>query len=112
MFDDQKRWRFRELQHRQDSGLITGEEKVELARLESEIENEEIAYLSPATAQMRDDSERLESQNRTLEELARRKEVLVERLRVFLEETRRERQAIDSELAAVLADDRNGHMEE
>jgi hypothetical protein len=47
----------------------------------------------------------VERQNRKLEELVRRREAFVDRLRGFLADARREREAIDSELAAVLAED-------
>jgi hypothetical protein len=112
MFDAEKRSRFRELQLRQDAGLISAEEQVELAKLDGEIQNDEVSYLTRASDRLRTDSEVIERQNRSLEELVRRKEALVERLCSFLDEARRERQAIDSELAEVLADGRNGHTEE
>lgn len=105
MFDAEKRSRFRTLQERQDAGLADANEQAELAKLASEIEGSEAAYLTPATARIRQDRERIERQNRKLEELVRRRNAFVERLSGFLAEARREREAIDSELAAVLAED-------
>jgi hypothetical protein len=105
MFDAEKRLRFRMLQERQDTGMASADEQAELAKLARELESGEAAYLTPATERIRQDHERLERQNRKLEELVRRREVFVERLRGFLADARRERETIDSELAAVLAED-------
>lgn len=112
MFDADKRSRFRQLRQRLEGGTVTPEEKGELRKLENQIEGDEATYLTPASERIQSESERLESQNRSLEALVRRREALVERLRVFLAEARSERKAIESELAEVLADGRNGHTEE
>lgn len=105
MLDAEKKSRFRTLQRRQDAGLITADEQVELANLAGEIESGEAKYLVPAAEQIRQNRERVECQNRKLEELVRRREAFIERLRCFLSDAHREREAIDSELAAVLAED-------
>lgn len=105
MFDAEKRSRFRALRQRQDAGLATADEQAELVKLATEIESAEAAYLTPATERIRQDRARIEGQNRKLEELVRRREAFVARLRGFLADARRERDAIDSELAAVLAED-------
>lgn len=105
MFDAEKRSRFRELQERQDAGLASADDRAELGRLASEIESGEAVYLASATERIRQDRERVERQNRKLEELVRRREGFAERLRGFLADARREREAIDTELAAVLAED-------
>lgn len=105
MFDAEKRSRFRTLTQRQNAGLTSTHEQAELEKLASEIEASEAAYLVPAIERIRQDRERVERQNRKLQELARRRGVFVERLRGFLADARREREAIDRELAAVLAED-------
>lgn len=105
MFDAEKRSRYRTLRQRQDAGLATDDEKAELVKLVSDIESAEAAHLAPATERIRQDRERVERQNHKLEELVRRREAFVERLGGFLADARREREAIDSELAAVLAED-------
>lgn len=105
MFDAEKKSRFCTLQERQDAGLITAHEQAELSKLVGEIESTEAAYLTPATERIRQDRERVEHQNRKLEELVRRRQAFLDRLRGFLADARREREAIDSELAAVLAED-------
>ncbi|HQU43838.1 MAG TPA: hypothetical protein PK867_13560 [Pirellulales bacterium] len=105
MFDAEKRSRFRTLQQRQDAGLASADEQAELAKLVGEIESGEVAYLTPATERTRQDRERVERQNHKLEELVRRREAFVERLRGFLADARREREVIESELADVLAED-------
>jgi hypothetical protein len=69
----------------------------------SEIEAAEAIYLTPATESIRREREAIEAQNRTLEVLGRRKVALALRLSNFLAEAQAERQAIESELTAVLA---------
>ena len=58
-----------------------------------------VIYLIPATERIQQDRERVERQNHRLEELVGRRQAFVERLRGFLADARREREAIDSELA-------------
>ena len=55
------------------------------------------AYLVPATERLRQQREAIEAQNRVLEVLAHRKEVLVRRLHDFLSEAQAERRAIECE---------------
>jgi hypothetical protein len=105
MFDAEKRSRFRTLHQRQDAGSATADEQAELDKLFTELESGEAAYLIPATERIQQDRERVERQNHKLEELVGRRQAFVERLRGFLVDARREREAIDSELAAVLAEE-------
>jgi hypothetical protein len=95
--------RFQELRQRQDAGLLTEAEQAELAQLTEEIEATEGRYLGPATERMRREREAIEKQNRSLENLARRKEALLQRLQAFLAESATERRAIERELAGVLS---------
>ncbi len=110
MCSEQHRQRFQELRARE--GTLTEPEKAELAQLVQELKNAEAAYLTPATERLRRERERIETQNRTLELLARGREALVQRLGTFLEEARAERQAIDCELAAVLAGSQGSSTDE
>ena len=103
MSEEQKRSRFQELRGRQQQSTLTEAEQAELAILVQELEAAEASYLTPATQRLRQEREALETQNRTLEALALRREALVRRLRDFLAEAQAERRAIDRELAAVLA---------
>jgi hypothetical protein len=106
MWDEQKRSRFHQLRQRQRDGGLPTVEQAELALLVKELEAAEAGYLTPATERLRQERETLEAQNRALEVLGRRKEVLALRLRDFLAEAQAERQAIESEFAAVLAGNR------
>jgi len=106
VWDEKKRCRFHELRQRQRDGGLPAVEQAELAVLVRELEAAEASYLAPATESLRQERETLEAQNRTLELLGRRKELLALRLRDFLAEAQTERQAIDSEFAAVLAGNR------
>ncbi|HEV3006297.1 MAG TPA: hypothetical protein VGX78_17640 [Pirellulales bacterium] len=104
MWDEQKHFRFRQLQQRQQESVLTEDERAELALLVQEIEAEEASYLVPAAERLRREREMLETQNQTLAGLALRKEAFVSRLRHFLADAQAERRAIEDELAAV----RNG----
>ncbi len=103
MWDEQKRSRFEQLRQHRETSVRPEAEQAELALLTQELEAAEAGYLTPATERLRQEREALESQNRALETLARRKQALVQRLHDFLAETQAERRAIDGELAAVLA---------
>jgi hypothetical protein len=103
MWDEQNRCRFQELRQGQEGNTLTETEKVELGKLFQELEAAEAAYLTPATERTRQEHLELEAQNRTLENLVKRKEALVQRLGDFLAKAKAERGAIESELAEVLA---------
>jgi len=86
MWEDQKRSRFQQLRECRRAGGLTEAEEVELARLTEELEAAEANYLTPVTEQLRRERETVETQNRTLEVLALRKDASVLRLRQFLAE--------------------------
>jgi|SRR5436190_24355885 len=104
MWEEQKSIRLQQLRQRDRETVLTESERAELELLTQELEAAETAYLTPATERLRQERESVEAQNRTLEALARRKEALVQRLRAFLVETKTEQQAIESEVAAALAE--------
>lgn len=112
MWDTQKHSRFQYLSQGQQNKLLTEAEQAELALLVQELEADEAGYLASATNRLRQQREALESQNGTLEVLARRKEALAQRLRDFLAQTQTERRVIESELAAVLASTPGPHTDE
>jgi hypothetical protein len=103
MWNEQKRARFEQLRQGSKEGRLTALEQAELAQLVKELETAEATYLTPATERLRQEREKIESRNRVLADLAQRKGALVTRLREVLNTSRAERQAIDGELAAVLA---------
>ena len=109
MWDEQKRQRFQEL--RQRDGLLSETERAELALLVQELEAGEVVYLAPATKRLREERETLDGQNRAMEALALRKEALVLRLRDFVAKAEAEHQAIEGELAAVLAGNRESEAD-
>ena len=112
MWEEQKSSRFQELRERQQKSTLTEAEQAELAILVQELEAAEAGYLTPATQRLRQERENLETQNRTLEVLAHRKEALLLRLRDFLAEAQAERRAIECELATVLAPGRGSETDE
>jgi predicted O-linked N-acetylglucosamine transferase (SPINDLY family) len=101
MWEPQKRQRFQQLRERCDR--LDAAEKAELAALTQELEAAEAAYLNGAAQRLRQERKRIERQNRSLETLAARRRDLICRLECVLAEARSERNAIDSELALVLA---------
>ncbi len=102
MWGEGQRQRFQQLRHRDLRGLLTQSERAELASLVRELERAESDYLAPATRRLREQREAIEAQNCSLQDLVRRKEALVRRLREFLEDAHAERKAIEGELASVL----------
>ncbi|HTU17910.1 MAG TPA: hypothetical protein VMG10_07580 [Gemmataceae bacterium] len=87
MWEQQKSHRFQELRQRQQANQLSEGEQAELALLVMEVEAAEAAYLTPATQKLQQEREALEDQNRSLENLAHRKEALARRLHDFLAET-------------------------
>jgi cell division protein ZapA (FtsZ GTPase activity inhibitor) len=69
----------------------------------TELESTNSADLSEATRKFRSEREHVESRNRQLESLLVRRRGLAQQLDNALNNARSERQAIDSELATVLA---------
>jgi len=103
MWDEQKHLPIHQLRQRQSGGGLSEAERGELALLVLELEATEANYLIPATERLRQERKTLESQNRSLEVLRRRKEALALRLRHFLPESQAERQATETAFAAVRA---------
>jgi hypothetical protein len=101
MTAEQKRERVREL------GSLpqprSAESEAELALLLAEVQAAEGANLANATQRMRSEREAMETRIRSLERLAERRASLLTRLEETLTEASAERQAIDGELASVLA---------
>jgi hypothetical protein len=106
MWEEHKRSRFQQLRERKRDGVLAETEQAELAILEQELEAAEDRYLIPATEGLRKERVALAAQNRTLENLTERKKILVRRLSDFLAEAQAERNAIECELAEVVAGSR------
>ena len=102
MWDEQKRQRFALLCQRESAGVIADTERSELESLVEELQSTEATYLAPATERLREERQELDTQNRALEGLARRRETLARHLRDVLAEAQAERRAIQGELAALL----------
>ncbi len=112
MSADETHSRFQQLRQRQEENALTAPEQAELERLTQELEAAESVYLRGATERLREQRELVESQNRALAALARRKESLILRLRDVLTEARAERRMIERELATVLAGGQNPETNE
>jgi hypothetical protein len=101
MWQEHQRARFQLLRERESH--LTDAERAELASLVQALEDAEGAYLNAATERMRQERELIDKQNRSLEELANRRKALAQRLNSVVTEARAERNAIERELASVLA---------
>jgi hypothetical protein len=77
MWSEEKRRRFQELRRDELERELTPEEEGELSALIRELEEAEAAYLRPANERLRRERERIEAQNRTLQETIKRKQALI-----------------------------------
>lgn len=102
MWDQQRRERFQELRRRELAGALSPEEQGELALLVHELEQQEAAYLGPATERLRREYEVMLAETQALEALAHRKEALIQDLESVLAKTQAERTAIAEEEARLL----------
>jgi hypothetical protein len=109
MWDRKKHERFQELRQRQLAGVLSAEQQDELASMVQELEQQEAAYLSPATQRLRQEYEAMLAENQALEALVRRKEALVQHLEGVLANIRAERTAIAEEEARLLSRKAAGH---
>ncbi len=104
MWNEEQRKRFQELRTGDREKTLSGTEQKELARMIRELEEEEAAYLHPATKRLEQKTRQTQAQNRILKTLVRRQQNLVNRMKRSLEESQKEQQAIDAELQRVLED--------
>ena len=102
MWDEQTRRRFELLRQRESAGVIADTERSELESFLEELQSAEAIYLTPATEGLREKRRELDTQNRALEALARRRETLARHLHGVLAEAQAERQTIQGELVALL----------
>ena len=102
MWDEQTRRRFELLRQRETEGVIADSERCELDSLVEELDSAEATYLTPAAERLREERQELDTQNRALEALARRRETLARHLRDVLADAQAERRAIQGELTALL----------
>lgn len=102
MWDEPTRRRFELLRQREIAGVIANTERSELESLVEELQSAEATYLTPATERLREERQELDTQNRALEVLARRRETLARHLHDVLAEAQAERRAIQGELTALL----------
>ena len=102
MLTELQRERFRALQQKEDNDTLSGAEQEELQGFVQLIEDAEAVYLRPATERIRQESLRLEEQNRALQALVRREERLARRLERFLALSASERARINAQVRAIL----------
>lgn len=102
MLTEAQRQHFRELQQKEDEGILSVSEREELQALIQIIEDAETVYLRPATERIRQERFKIAEQNRALEALIQRKERLARRLERILSLSLAEREKINAEVAAIL----------
>lgn len=101
MTSDERRTRLRALRQQEAEGSLTDSERAELDQIFHEMDAEEAALLSGATARLDAEIARVEAENAELTELIDRERRLVNHLRQVLEEAGTERRAIQDELARI-----------
>ena len=102
MWNDEQKQRFQELRNRERQQELTTLEKTELARMIQELEEEEAAYLRPATRRFEQRNIQMAAQNAALKTLVEKEKRLNRYLQKVLKKVDSERQAISAELTSIL----------
>jgi hypothetical protein len=102
MWNKEQKQRFQALRSRERQNVLTVQEQAELAQMIQELEEEEAAYLRPATERLELRNLQLAAQNEALNTLLKREERLNRYLLKVLSKVDSERQAIAAELASIL----------
>ncbi len=102
MWNDEQKQRFQMLRTRDRQQALTSAEQAELARMIQELEDEEAAYLRPATQRLEQRNTQMAAQNAALKTLVEKEERLNRYLQKVLKKVDRERQALAAELASIL----------
>ena len=102
MWNEEQKQRFQALREHEWRNELTAEEHAELAQMFQELEEEEAAYLRPATERLAQHNLQLATQNEDLNTLLKREERLNRYLRKVLSKVDRERQAIAADLVSIL----------
>ena len=102
MRNDEQKQRFQMLRTREQQQELSEPERVELSRMVHDIEEEEAAYLQPATRHLAQRNLWIAGQNTALKTLVEREKQLNRYLLRALKKVDNERQAISTELARIL----------
>ena len=102
MWNEDQRKRFQELRTGDREKTLTQTEQTELARMIHELEEEEAAYLRPATQRLEQRNRETDAQNAALKILVDRQKRLNRYLQRVLQKVDRERQEISMELASIM----------
>jgi D-serine dehydratase len=102
MWSDEQKQRFQHLGTRDREQKLTEGEKTELAGMIKELEEEEAAYLRPATERLKQQNTQRAKQNEALKTLVEREKRLNRYLRKVLRKVDSERNAIATELATII----------
>ncbi|GAC1310566.1 MAG: hypothetical protein NVSMB27_47500 [Ktedonobacteraceae bacterium] len=102
MWDEEQKQRFQTLRTRQRTDELNEAEQAELARMIRDLEEEEAAYLRPATQRLEESNRQKTAQNAALKTLVEREKRLNRYLRKVLQKVDNERQAISTELAKIM----------
>ncbi len=102
MWNDEQRQRFQALRTRERQQGLTASEKTELAQMIQELEEEEAAYLRPATQRLEHRNLEMAAQNAAMKTLVAREKRLSRYLQKVLKKVDDERSAIAAELTSIL----------
>lgn len=104
MWSDEQKQHFNSLRTRERQHNLTDGEKIELAGLIRELEEEEARYLHPANLRLDEKILRTEEQNRLLKALVRRQQSLIRRMERLLADSQTEQLSINNEVQRILAE--------
>lgn len=102
MWNEGQKQRFQALRDHEWRKELTAEEQAELDQMIRELEEEEAAYLQPATERLEVRNHQLAAQNEALKTLVKREKRLNRYLQKVLSKVDSERVAIAAELASIL----------
>ncbi|HLJ57702.1 MAG TPA: hypothetical protein VKT77_21885 [Chthonomonadaceae bacterium] len=102
MWTVEQKQRFQTLRTREREQNLTEPEEAELARMIQELEEEEAAYLRPATQRLEQRNRERAAQNAALKALVEREKRLKRYLQRVLTKVENERRAIAAELETIL----------
>ena len=110
MWTEEKRQRYEQLRAREDGGLLTGDERAELATLIQELSDCEAAYLAPANERKAQDIKSsaaayrpLEEQNRRMRAYLREREAFLERVKLVVADLHAQDRRMREHYADVMA---------
>src|SRR2546423_5716096 len=103
MWDEERHARFQALRTANRQGSLSEADRAELAGLIRELEDEEAAYLRPASQRLEEEARQLEAHTAPLREILKREKRLAARLERELSAAQKEQDSLRDEKAQIVA---------